>query len=133
MLVQELARMITGDHIYEHQAVEIFEKAVKNAALLKQLELIDPQWVQNYCAAQEWYVHTDYSHWQATAPKDRWKPYACIVLKNEKDKVTADRMWTAIHDIAKHYKTDVRNIIKEVMSYAPSVVDRLASLADDPG
>ena len=130
MIVQELARMITGSAIYERQAVGILVRAEKNAVLLRKLDRIDPQWVHNYCAAQEWYIHKEYSHWQMTAPKHRWKPFACVVLKMEKKDVTAQAMWDALKEIAKHYKTGMDNIIKEVMTYA-NVIDQLASLGDE--
>ena len=130
MLVQELARMILKTPIYEHQALAILERAKDNAALLRKLERIEPQWVHDYCASQEWYVHKGRQHWQITAPKDRWKPYAYFCLKMKKSDNTADIMWSAIQGIAQHYKTTMDNVIKEVMSYA-NVIDQLASIGEE--
>ena len=122
--------MITGTHIYERQAVEILERAEKNASTLRKLERIEPQWVHNYCAAQEWHVHKDRSHWQITAPKGRFKRYACFCLKMEKQDVSAGDMWNAVKLIAYHYKVSMDEVIKELMSYA-NVIEQLASLGDE--
>jgi hypothetical protein len=130
MIVQELSRVITGAPIYEHQAIAILERAEANATILRKLARIEPQWVHDYCAAQEWHVHKDRSHWQMTAPKGRFKRYACFSLKMEKKAVTAAKMWNAVEQIAEHYKVSMNDVIKELMSYS-NVIEQLASLGEE--
>ncbi len=124
--------MISGNYIYEHQALAILERAQENSRILRRLQLIEPKWIHAYLTDLEWNIHTDYSHWQFTYPevgKSTYKPYTCFTLKKEKKDATADKVWNAIHSLARYHKCTMDEIIDKVMSYA-TAIERLASLGD---
>jgi hypothetical protein len=132
-IIQELTRLHTGNYIYEHQALRIHERAVENARILRRLQLIEPKWIHDFCKAEGWHIHKDYSHWQITYPdvgRKTYKPYTCFTLKHKKKDATADRVWRAIKGIAKHDDMSMDAVIDKVMTYAPSAIERLASVAE---
>jgi hypothetical protein len=134
-LIQKLYHSIKGDHIYAHEAVAYFDKAQQQAATLAQLDKIQPQWIHDYLVEKGWHHHKDYSHWQFTAPRGRWKVYASFCLKMKKKDATAEQMWRAVTEIAKHeggYSKDVtRDMVISRIFASVSAIEALGSVVRD--
>jgi len=130
-LLQGIYHARTGNHIWEREARVMIAQFYTDAAFIKRLERINPKWVQRYVTDQgddEWCVSThNYGTFQATARGHKWKKYACFVL-DYKD-APAERMWRAIHEIAKREGNTPGEVVTAIESHV-SAVERLGEIVE---
>jgi hypothetical protein len=131
VLTQGLYYQIHGTHIWEREARALIAQSFTDAAMLKRLEMLSSKSVQRYVEANEedWCVSThNYSTFQSSSKSHRWKKYACFVLEYKNP--PAQRMWKAVHEIAKREDKTPDEVITAIQNHA-SAVERLGEIAHE--